>query len=69
MTQYSKAMLAKIMSQPSPCDDCKLNMKCTYEDVACETFKQYVSTGKIKDLPRIPDHHIYFKLYIEDIKL
>lgn len=66
---YYKNILEKILEEVPPCDDCSKRVFCKYRDVACTTFKQYVSTGKIKPLDRTPNNQVYFKLYNEDIRL
>ena len=64
-----RTIFLKVVNESAPCDDCGKKIYCKYRDVACEAFKQYTNTGKIKDLPRIPNVMIYSKLYYEDITL
>ena len=64
-----RTLFIKVMAEVSPCDDCPSMIKCKYHELACQEFKQFVSTGKLKNLQRLPNELLYHRLYKEDIRL
>jgi hypothetical protein len=60
-----------IAHQPSPCEvySCEFEGICRTEDMACQMFRNYVSSprGKIRSRDeRIPEKHYYDEIYVLD---
>lgn len=64
-----RTLFIKIHNEVSPCDDCPSKVKCKYHELACQEFKQYIATGKLRGLQREPNELLYHRLYKEDIRL
>lgn len=64
-----RTLFIKVMNEVIPCDDCPSKIKCKYHELACLEFKQFVATGKLKGLQRVPNELLYNRLYKEDIRL
>jgi hypothetical protein len=62
--------IRRVFEQPAPCDNCIKRYICEEQELACRAFSGYVVTGKTYEHSvRIPDRHIFYKIFKEDDSL
>ena len=66
----SRIDIRRVFEQPAPCDNCIKRYICEEQELACRAFSGYVVTGKAYEhSARIPDRHIFYKIFKEDDSL
>jgi hypothetical protein len=52
MPPAAASVEVQALTEPSPCDGCKLHALCAQERVACRAFSQYVDGRRWRGAPR-----------------
>ena len=66
-----KKGVMSLFDEKCPCDDCRFNLECKENELACRHFLRYIVNGSsMLDVDRCPTHTLFMQIFKdEDIDL
>lgn len=64
--KYTGISLSTLKKEPieiTPCHNCKYDLDCKKNEIACKDFGYYIETGKIREKNRYPSRQIRLQIF------